>query len=198
MPHGLRHEALWEGSRHGFTCSRAGSELPCDGENARFFSTRPRAPPSLARELRQASRESYRMLKADMTVMLVEDERLLSWSLARSLQKWGFDVHTVANGIDAVREFEKGSYDMILLDYQLPDLDGLAVARSVRRLRPEVVIFLMTAFQLNELAVDSGLIDGYFNKPFDLETLERAVAGVAKKKDSTGNREDLCLRSSPA
>ena len=134
-----------------------------------------------------------------MNVMLVEDERLLSWSLARSLQKWGFDVHAVANGIDAVREFEKGSYDIILLDYQLPDLDGLEVARSVRRLRPEVVIFLMTAFQLNELAVDSGLIDGYFNKPFDLEALERAVAVVAKKKkDSTGNGEDLCVRSLPA
>jgi CheY-like chemotaxis protein len=67
-----------------------------------------------------------------------------------------------------------------LLDYHLPDVDGLAIARRVRTVQPNAVIFLVTAFQLNELTVDSGLIDAYFNKPLDLQQLHQALKKVPK------------------
>ena len=70
---------------------------------------------------------------------------------------------------------EQSGFDVILLDYQLPDLDGLQVARSIRRVQPNAVIFLVTAFQLYELSPDAGLIDAYFNKPLDFEQLHQAL-----------------------
>ena len=120
------------------------------------------------------------MAKADMTVLVVEDEKLQSWSLAKSLAKWGYEVIPVYTGMDAVSQVEKSGYDVILLDYQLPDLDGLEVARRVRQMQPGAVIFLVTAFQLSELPAHAGLIDVYFNKPLDLQQLHQALKKTPK------------------
>jgi two-component system OmpR family response regulator len=115
------------------------------------------------------------MAKLESTVLVVEDEKLQSWSLAKSLSKWGYAVIPVYTGRDAVAKAEKSDYDIILLDYQLPDFDGLEVARRVRQIHPNAVIFLVTAFQLSELPVQTGLIDAYFNKPLDLQQLHQAL-----------------------
>lgn len=115
------------------------------------------------------------MAREDVTVLVVEDEKLLNWSLSSSLTKWGFDVRPVFTGTDALDQIEKSGFDVVLLDYRLPDVDGLAVARMVRKRQPQAVIFLLTAFQLNELSVDTGLIDSYFNKPLDFKQLRHAL-----------------------
>jgi two-component system, OmpR family, response regulator len=107
------------------------------------------------------------------SVLVVEDEKLLNWSLTKSLVKWGFEVAPVFTGNDAVAQLQRCGYDIVLLDYQLPDLDGLEIARRVRGLLPKAAIFLVTAFQLNELTVEPGLIDGYFNKPVDFQQLRQ-------------------------
>ena len=118
------------------------------------------------------------MPKPNVSVLVVEDEKLLNWSLAKSLSKWGFEVRPVFTGHEAVAQIENSWFDVVLLDYQLPDLDGLEIARRVRVAQPNAVIFLVTAFQLNELTVDTGLIDAYFNKPLDLQQLHRALKKV--------------------
>ena len=118
------------------------------------------------------------MANLNLRVLLVEDEKLLNWSLTSSLAKWGFEVRPVFNAGEALIQIEQTSFAAVLLDYQLPDLDGIAVARLVRKKQPQAAIFLVTAFQLNELALDPGLIDIYFNKPLDLEQLHNALAAV--------------------
>lgn len=114
-----------------------------------------------------------------MSVLVVEDDKLLNWSLSSSLSKWGFTVQPVFTGKAAVEYLERSGYDVVLLDYQLPDLDGLAVARLVRKTQPDAAIFLVTAFQLNELSVDAGLIDDYFNKPLDLQQIHLALKNLS-------------------
>ncbi len=116
-----------------------------------------------------------------MNALVVEDEKLLNWSLASSLSKWGFDVLPVFTGNEAVAQLDKSGFDIILLDYQLPDLDGLSIARRARQKQPNAVIVLVTAFQLNELTVDDGLIDAYFNKPLDLQQLRQALNRIPKQ-----------------
>ncbi|HYK89369.1 MAG TPA: response regulator [Acidobacteriota bacterium] len=119
------------------------------------------------------------MRRVNMSVLVVEDDKLLNWSLVSSLSKWGFNVQPAFTGNDAVSFLEKTGYDVVLLDYQLPDLDGLAVARLVRKTYPDAVIFLVTAFQLNELPIDAGLIDDYFNKPLDLQQIHLALKNLS-------------------
>jgi DNA-binding response OmpR family regulator len=120
------------------------------------------------------------MGREGLNVLVVEDEKLLNWSLASSLSKWGFGVQPVFTGHEALAEIEKSGFDVVLLDYRLPDLDGLEIARLVRKKQPDAAIFLLTVFQLNELPVDAGLIDSYFNKPLDLQQLHQALKEIPR------------------
>jgi CheY-like chemotaxis protein len=118
------------------------------------------------------------MEREDRNALVVEDEKLFNWSLASSLSKWGFEVQPVFSGNEALAQIEKSGFDVVLLDYRLPDLDGLSVARRIRLRQPGTVIFLLTAFQLNEIPIDAGLIDSYFNKPLDLQQLHQALEEI--------------------
>jgi two-component system response regulator HydG len=120
------------------------------------------------------------MQNEDMSVLVVEDEKLVNWSLASSLSKWGFEVQPAFTGGEALDRIEKSGFDVVLLDYRLPDRDGLEIARMIRLKQPSVVIFLLTAFELNELSIDAGLIDSYFNKPLDLHQLHQALQQVPR------------------
>jgi CheY-like chemotaxis protein len=133
----------------------------------------------LATELHWEWREKC-MEREDVNVLVVEDEKLLNWSLVSSLSKWGFEVQPVFTGNEALAQIEKSGFDVVLLDYRLPDLDGLEIARTVRERQPDAVIFLLTAFQLSELPVDAGLIDSYFNKPLDLQQLHQALEEIPR------------------
>jgi DNA-binding response OmpR family regulator len=125
------------------------------------------------------------MRQAEKKILVVEDEKLMSWSLGISLAKWGFNVCPVSTAAEAIVQLENCGFDVILLDYQLPDQDGLQVARRAREMHPAAVIFLVTAFQLNEISVDAGLIDGYFNKPVDLQQLRQALISIPACASST-------------
>ena len=111
-----------------------------------------------------------------MHALVVEDEKLMNWSLERSLAGWGIDVRPVFSGKEAVETSRMSGFDIILLDYQLPDLNGLEVAKQIRQTQPHAWIILITAFQLGELKPDDGLIDGYLNKPVDLHRLRRLLS----------------------
>lgn len=118
------------------------------------------------------------MARMEKNALVVEDDRLLSWSLLSSLSRWGFEVQPAFSGEEALARLDNACFDVILLDYQLPNLDGLEVARQARQKQPGAAIFLLTAFQLNELSIDRGLIDQYFNKPLDLNQLHLALTRV--------------------
>ena len=121
------------------------------------------------------------MERDEINVLVVEDEKLLNWSLVSSLSKWGFAAHSVFSGNDAAGQIENSEFDIVLLDYRLPDVDGLALARLIRERQPHAAIFLMTSFQLNELSPDAGLIDHYFNKPLDLQQLHKEIGKIGAR-----------------
>jgi CheY-like chemotaxis protein len=123
------------------------------------------------------------MARKQTRVLVVEDEKLVNWSLVTSLTNWGFAVHPVFTGYEAVKELQKCGFDVVLLDYQLPDLDGLAVARQIRHLQPDAVIVLLTSLQLSELPPDRAPINYYFNKPLDLVQLRRDLKRISHKQE---------------
>lgn len=110
-------------------------------------------------------------------VLIVEDEKLIRWSLRQKLEARDYAVVDVEDGGSAIAELEKGPFDLILVDYKLPDMTGLDVLRKVRETDRDVVVIMMTAFSSIESAVDAmklGAYD-YVTKPFDMEHLLRTV-----------------------
>ncbi len=110
-------------------------------------------------------------------VLIVEDEKLIRWSLRQKFQAHGFEVTEFDNGEDALREIDEGSFDLIMLDYKLPDMTGLDILRRVREKDADVVVIMMTAFSSIESAVDAmklGAYD-YVTKPFNIDELLRTA-----------------------
>src|SRR5258708_25098626 len=109
------------------------------------------------------------------TVLIVDDEDLIRWSLRERLKSDGYQIREAADGKAALQQFQEG-VDLVLLDYRLPDTDGLSVLREMKALDPDVLVVLLTSFVSVETAVDAMKLGAFHfaNKPFNLDE----VAGI--------------------
>ncbi|MGB4549930.1 MAG: response regulator [Syntrophales bacterium] len=108
------------------------------------------------------------------TILIIEDERLLSNSLKKALTKTGYSVLTAATGKDGLGLLGESSPDLVLLDVRLPDTDGMEVLRIINKMDNPPPVIIMTAFSGIKGAVESiklGAYD-YIAKPFDVEELK--------------------------
>ncbi len=110
-------------------------------------------------------------------VLIIEDEKLIRWSLRQKFEAHGYHVTDVANGAEALKALDAGVYDLVMLDYKLPDTTGLDLLRTLRETDVDVVVIMMTAYSSVETAVDAiklGAYD-YITKPFDMDAVFRTV-----------------------
>ena len=106
-------------------------------------------------------------------ILIAEDEKTQRDLLEGFLKKEGFSVDAVANGREALQKLEGDFYDIALIDYKMPELDGLQTLRKIRSLSPDLPVVMMTAYGTIETAVASmkeGALD-YLTKPIDLDEL---------------------------
>ena len=78
-------------------------------------------------------------------ILIVDDEASLRQTLARILQRAGYEVSTAANGREGITMSGKNTFDLIYLDIRMPDLSGLDVLRSIREHHPDIPVILFTA-----------------------------------------------------
>ena len=111
-------------------------------------------------------------------VLIIEDEKLIRWSLRQKFEAAGYQVTDVETGTEALVVLNAGLYDLIMLDYKLPDTTGLEVLRTIRETDGDVVVIMMTAYSSVETAVEAiklGAYD-YVAKPFDMDAVLRTAA----------------------
>ncbi len=101
-------------------------------------------------------------------ILVVEDEPDIALGLCDDLQRQGYEVETVEDGVSALRRASREAWDVIVLDVMLPKLDGFGVCRELRRSGLRTPIILLTA-KVQEaekiLGVELGA-DDYVTKPF--------------------------------
>ncbi|MCH7808160.1 MAG: sigma-54-dependent Fis family transcriptional regulator [Planctomycetes bacterium] len=110
-------------------------------------------------------------------VLIIEDEKLIRWSLRQKFEARGYYVAEAETGAAGLEALHGSPFDLILLDYKLPDMTGLDVLRKVRAVDNDVVVIMMTAFSSIEHAVDAmklGAYD-YVSKPFEMDQLLRTT-----------------------
>lgn len=110
-------------------------------------------------------------------VLIIEDEKLIRWSLRQKFEARSYRVTEVENGAAAMEALGNGIYDLIMLDYKLPDTTGIEILRKVREIDDDVVVIMMTAYSSIESAVDAiklGAYD-YLTKPFNMDDVVRTA-----------------------
>ena len=131
------------------------------------------------------------------TVLVVDDEALIRFSLNDRLTREGYRVLEAETAAQALARHDEG-VDLVLLDYRLPDRDGLTVLKQMKERDPETLVILLTAFSSVETAVEAMKQGAYHyaNKPFNLDEIAMLVE---KALETTRLRREVrVLRASQA
>lgn len=120
-----------------------------------------------------------------MKILLVEDSKTISHNIQKFLSLEHFTVDAVFDGQSALTKAQKNSYDCIILDIMLPEVDGLAVCKQIRKTSETPIIMTTAKGQIEDKkeAYEYGA-DDYLVKPFDLEELLLRIKSLLKRNSS--------------
>ena len=119
-----------------------------------------------------------------MRILVVEDERLLCDGIAEDLELEKYTVDRCYGGADAYERLFVEPYDLVILDLNLPGMDGLELLRRIRSEQPELRVLILSArAQLSDKVAGLDLgADDYLTKPFALEELEARVRTLLRRE----------------
>lgn len=123
-------------------------------------------------------------------VLLVEDEEHLLKTIQLNLELEGYAVVSAITGIDALKEFRKQPFDLIILDVMLPEMNGFDVCEEIRKENAKVPVLFLTAKASSEDRI-TGLklgADDYLTKPFNLEELLLRVQILLRRSSGVSEK----------
>lgn len=127
-----------------------------------------------------------------MRLLIVEDEKELCDTVAKSLYSAGYEVDTCYDGEEALDYVLTEEYDLIVLDLNLPGMDGMDILRELRMKNEETKVLILSArSQIADKVegLDAGAND-YMEKPFHLQELEARIRSLTRRKFI---QKDVCL-----
>src|SRR5512136_1648206 len=135
------------------------------------------------------------MTMAKTKVLIIDDERLVRWSVAQKLAGWGYEVAEADSGRSGLGAVASEEPDLVLLDVNLPDAKGTDVLQDLRKSWTDLPVIMITAYGLIEDAVTAmrrGAYD-FITKPIDdaklQSTMAHALEAAALKKRIAAYRE---------
>src|SRR5919109_2587056 len=121
-------------------------------------------------------------------ILLIEDEARLRENLQLLLESEGYRVTTAQNGREGIKQLREASFDLVITDLVMPEVDGFQVLEYLKTYAQETVVVVMTAYVSADSVIDAlrkGAYD-YLSKPFDLDlmkaTIERALEKARLQK----------------
>ena len=127
-----------------------------------------------------------------MRLLIVEDEKELCDTISKSLYESGYEVDTCYDGYEALDYILTEDYDLIVLDLNLPGMDGMDILRELRKENEETKVLILSArSQIIDKVegLDAGAND-YMEKPFHIQELEARIRSLTRRKFV---QKDICL-----
>jgi len=124
-----------------------------------------------------------------LRILLAEDNLVNQKLALRLLSQMGYRADVAANGIEAIEAVQRQAYDVVLMDVQMPEMDGLEAAREIRRrwsdsTRPRIVAMTANAMEGDREECLTAGMDDYLTKPIRVEALVGALSHTAARKDA--------------
>lgn len=118
-----------------------------------------------------------------MKILVVEDDTLIREGLSEFLSESGYSIVQAKDGKEALEKFNTDIY-LVILDIQIPYINGLDVLKEIRK-ESDLPVLILTAFSNEEFKIDAytNLADGYIEKPFSLPVLKARIDALLQKQD---------------
>jgi len=128
------------------------------------------------------------------TILVVDDEKNILRSLSTALKIEGYAVLTAQEGEEALRLIEEKPIDLVMLDVWMPEMDGLEALKRIMKIRPDLVVIMMSGQATIEAAVKATKLGAYdfIEKPISIEKISLTIENTLKFKRL--ERENLTLR----
>ncbi|MFA7270514.1 MAG: response regulator [Sterolibacterium sp.] len=125
-------------------------------------------------------------------ILVVDDEDIVIQCCLRILDNSAYQVEYARSGLDALKKIEESPFDLIILDFMMPKMDGMEVLRRVKQAQPSIEVIMITGLDQAETALRAkilGVFD-YLPKPFDPDDLKLAVErAVEMRQPPQGNHK---------
>ncbi len=124
-----------------------------------------------------------------VNALIIEDERLVSWSLKKHLEKLGFKVSLTEFGREGIQIAQESQPDLLFVDFRLPDINGIEVLRALQDFRDEIIFFFMTAYGTQKVSVEALKLGAYkyLNKPLEFEELSILITRAMEEREISKN-----------
>ena len=116
-------------------------------------------------------------------ILIAEDEKNIGDLLLELLEQEGREIVLVQNGLEAIDKLRKGTFDLLITDLMMPEVDGMEVLHEAKKLHPKIMAIIITGYASLETAIQAvkeGAYD-YLRKPFRLEELKISVDNACEK-----------------
>ena len=123
-------------------------------------------------------------MQIETHVIVVDDDVSFAVSLSDILQEKGFKAVVANNGKDAIKAAKEIFFDVVLMDIKMPAMDGVETYKEIKKISPQTVVMMMTAFSREDLIKDA-LKEGVYGllyKPLDIDRVVKMIKTVQLKK----------------
>ena len=132
-------------------------------------------------------------MNSKVKILIVDDEKIVRESLFHWFEEEGYIVDIAESGEEALKKYEKGKYDLFLLDMKMPGMSGLELLKKIKESDPDSIVILITAFASVPTAI-TALKDGaydYVTKPVDPDELAHLVKKALEQRALKFENEQL-------
>ena len=129
-------------------------------------------------------------------ILVVDDEQRIVENITLCLEREGFQTMSAHDGNQAVRVFEQQRFDLVLLDVNMPGMDGYEVMEHIFRIDEDVLIIIITGYASVESAIQALKIGAwdYLKKPFEFADLIKTVKNALAQKKLLADKKAICAR----